>query len=132
MPGAPKLIRSCPAITSNINERRPANEDRGSGQKPAQPRGDEGRGRHRHGGERRLRRHVADVGEVQGTGWPEGDRSRNVPDVWLPDGDRGGERRDRDARGENSGRSAIDVGRGTGGAAWAVAAGENSLCAIGR
>ena len=85
----------------------------------------------RHGRQRRLRRHAADVGEIQGRRRPQSDRSRDLPDLRLPDGDRGGQRRDGNARGENGGGSAIDVGRRSGRAAGRVAAGEDSLRAIG-
>ncbi len=52
-------------------------------------------------GSRRLRRHAADVGEVQGRGRPQGDRSRDLSNLRLPDRDCGRERCDRNARGQN-------------------------------
>src|SRR2546423_12099348 len=132
MRGAPKSIRNCRGITSSKYERGSAIEDRGGGEEPAQPRGNERRGRDRHGRKRRLRRHASDVGEIQRAGWPEGDRSRDVPDFRVPDGDRGRECRHGNARRKNRGGSAVDVGRRTSGTTRAVAAGKDSLRAISR
>src|ERR1700674_4494466 len=146
MRGARRSIRSCRVITSNKHERGPStvlgmtdeyerrspNPDRGRGQESAQPRRDERRGSNRYDGQRGLRRHVADVGEIQGGRRPQGDRSRDVPDFRLPNGDRSGERRDGDARGKNYRGSEVDVGRRTCRTARAVTARENSLRAVGR
>ena len=71
-------------------------------------------------GSRRLRRHAADVGQIQGRGRPQSDRSRDLSNLRLPDRDRGRQRRDRNAGRQNRRRSDIDVGRRSGGAVGAL------------